>query len=94
VDSSFERFCLTAGMGALEQMLCADARRLAGPRHSRTRALGTAGARLRDRSAFTAARLSCACGYRKLDSLETQSRADKGEPCGGDCTRTETAELT
>ena len=35
VDSSFERFCLTAGIGAMEQMLCADARQLAGPRHGR-----------------------------------------------------------
>jgi transposase-like protein len=35
VDSSFERFCLTAGIGALEQMLCEDARQLAGPHHSR-----------------------------------------------------------
>ncbi len=25
VDSSFERFCLTAGIGAIEQMLCEDA---------------------------------------------------------------------
>jgi hypothetical protein len=31
VDSSFERFCLTAGIGAIEQMLCADAQQLAGP---------------------------------------------------------------
>jgi len=38
VDSSFERFCLTAGIGALEQMLCEDAQGLAGPRHSRGRA--------------------------------------------------------
>ena len=30
VDSSFERFCLTAGIGAVEQMLCADAQQLAG----------------------------------------------------------------
>ena len=30
VDSSFERFCLTAGIGAIEQMLCEDAQRLAG----------------------------------------------------------------
>jgi putative transposase len=37
VDSSFERFCLVAGIGAMEQMLGEDARRLAGPRHSRTR---------------------------------------------------------
>ena len=25
VDSFFERFCLTAGIGAMEQMLCEDA---------------------------------------------------------------------
>ena len=37
VDSSFERFCLTAGIGALEQMLCEDAQRLAGKRHCRRR---------------------------------------------------------
>ena len=37
VDISFERFCLTAGIEALEQMLCEDAQRLAGPRHSRER---------------------------------------------------------
>ena len=43
VDSSFERFCLTAGIGALEQMLCEDAQRLAGLRHSRGR--GRAGQR-------------------------------------------------
>ena len=35
VDSSFERFCLTAGIRAMEQMLCEDAQQLAGPRHSR-----------------------------------------------------------
>jgi transposase-like protein len=35
VHSSFERFCLTAGVAALEQMLREDAERLAGPRHSR-----------------------------------------------------------
>jgi hypothetical protein len=29
VDSSFERFCLTAGIGAIEQMLCEDAQWLA-----------------------------------------------------------------
>ena len=34
VDSSFERFCLTAGIGAIEQMLCEDARQLAGAPHS------------------------------------------------------------
>jgi putative transposase len=35
VDSSFERFCLTAGIGAMEQMLREDAQRVAGPRHGR-----------------------------------------------------------
>src|SRR5487761_2189133 len=34
-DSSFERFCLTAGIGAIEQMLCEDAEQLAGEPHSR-----------------------------------------------------------
>jgi len=37
VDSSFDRFCLTAGIEAMEQMLCEDAQRLAGPRHGRGR---------------------------------------------------------
>jgi len=37
VDGSFERFCLTAGIQAMERMLCEDAQRLAGPRHSRMR---------------------------------------------------------
>jgi putative transposase len=35
VDSSFERFCLTAGIGAIEQMLCEDAQLLAGAPHHR-----------------------------------------------------------
>ena len=35
VDSSFERFCLTAGIGAIEQMLREDAQQLAGAPHSR-----------------------------------------------------------
>ena len=35
VDGSFERFCLTAGIGAIEQTLCADAQQLAGAPHSR-----------------------------------------------------------
>ena len=37
VNSPFERFCLTAGIGAIEQMLCEDAQQLAGARHSRGR---------------------------------------------------------
>src|SRR6266542_3991312 len=35
VESSFECFCLTAGVGALERMLCEDAEQLAGTPHSR-----------------------------------------------------------
>jgi transposase-like protein len=35
VDSSFERFCLMAGIGAIERMLCEDAQQLAGMPHSR-----------------------------------------------------------
>ena len=35
VDSSFERFCLTAGIGAIEQMLCEDAQQLVGVPHNR-----------------------------------------------------------
>jgi len=35
MDSSFERFCLMAGIETLERMLGEDAQRLAGPRHSR-----------------------------------------------------------
>ena len=35
VDSSFERFCLTAGIEAIEQMLREDAERIAGARHGR-----------------------------------------------------------
>src|SRR5256885_3563730 len=37
VDSSFKRFCLTAGIGAIEQMLCDDAQQLAGAPHNRGR---------------------------------------------------------
>jgi len=35
VDSSFDRFCLVAGIGAMEQVLREDAQRLTGPRHGR-----------------------------------------------------------
>ena len=35
VDSSFERFCLTAGLGAIEQMLCDDVRQLTGAPYGR-----------------------------------------------------------
>ena len=37
VHSSFERFCLTAGVEAMEQMLREDAQRVTGARHSRGR---------------------------------------------------------
>src|SRR5436190_2066962 len=36
VDSSFERFCLTAGIGAIEQMLREDAQQLTGAWHRRS----------------------------------------------------------
>src|SRR6266567_2213986 len=36
VESSFECFCLAAGIGALERMLCEDAEQLAGAPHSRS----------------------------------------------------------
>jgi putative transposase len=36
VNSSFERFCLTAGIGAIEQMLREDAEQLAGAPHTRS----------------------------------------------------------
>ena len=34
VDSSFDRFCLVAGIGAMEQVLREDAQRLTGPRRA------------------------------------------------------------
>jgi hypothetical protein len=36
VDISFDRFCLVAGIGAIEQVLREDAQRLTGPRHGRS----------------------------------------------------------
>jgi putative transposase len=36
VDSFIERFCLTAGIGAIEQMLCEDAQQLTGAPHNRS----------------------------------------------------------
>ncbi len=58
VDSSFERFCLTAGIGALEQMLCevlsgSPAHRIAAVQAASV----TAGAGPRARSASTVAML-------------------------------------
>jgi putative transposase len=43
VNSSFERYCLSAGIAAMEQMLGEDAQRITGARHSRGR--GRAGRR-------------------------------------------------
>ena len=60
VDSSFERFCLTAGIGAIEQMLREDAEQLTGAPHRRGGGrVGHRWARRRARSASTAARLRC-----------------------------------
>src|SRR5262249_59103781 len=36
VDRSFDRFCLTAGIGTIEQMVCEDAQPLAGAPHNRS----------------------------------------------------------
>ena len=36
MDSSFERFCLTVGIGAIKQMLCEGAQQLVGTRHNRS----------------------------------------------------------
>jgi hypothetical protein len=35
VDISLDRFCLVAGIGAMEQVLCEDAQRRTGLRHGR-----------------------------------------------------------
>jgi hypothetical protein len=43
LDVSFERFCLRAGIEAIEQMLAENARQLCGDPHSRSR--GRAGHR-------------------------------------------------
>src|SRR5215831_4682184 len=60
VDSSLERFCLTAGIGAIKQMLCEEAQ------HSPARrivvaeaASSTTGAGPKERSASMVARLLC-----------------------------------
>lgn len=70
VDSSFERFCLTAGIGAIEQMLCEDAQRLAGPRHGRGERIGHRW------GASMAARLSC--GGRGFAAMATRFGCRRG----------------
>ena len=79
VDSSFERFCLTAGIGAVEQMLRQDAR-LTGAPHSRGE--GRAGHRWgttrRARSASTAAKLRCTGrGYAASMVMKLRCRAGR-----------------
>jgi hypothetical protein len=67
VDSSFERFCLTAGIGAIEQMLCEDAQQLAGTPHNR------GGGRGRGRAAHPIAMNSgrwCAANSRSAPSMQ------------------------
>src|SRR5262245_53343497 len=62
VDSSFERFCLTARIGAIEQMLCEDAQRSNSPARRiivAEAASATAGAGPRERSVSMVARLLC-----------------------------------
>ena len=59
VDSSFERFCLKAGIGAIEQMLCEDARQLAGAPHYRGAGRVGAGGGPKERSVSMVARLLC-----------------------------------
>ena len=60
VDSSFERFCLSAGIGAIERMLCEDAKQLAGALIAVVEAVSaTVGAGLKERSGSMAARLPC-----------------------------------
>src|SRR5512144_454627 len=56
VGASFERFCLTAGIATLANMMEEDAARLCGPRYGRAEGKGTAGERPRARSASMAAR--------------------------------------
>jgi putative transposase len=61
VDSSFERFCLTAGIGAIEQILREDAQQppARGTAAAEAVCRPPLGPRLRARSAATAARLRC-----------------------------------
>src|SRR2546428_87303 len=60
VDSSFERFCLTAGIGAVEQMLCEDAQQFAGTPHNRGGGrVGPRWAGPRGRLVSMGARLAC-----------------------------------
>jgi len=77
VNSSFERFCLTAGIGAIEQLLCEDAQQLAGICRiaGMEAASATAGAGPRARSASMAAMLRfIARGYVALTAMNFRYR--------------------
>ena len=80
VNSSFERFCLTAGSSALDQMLVEEAEDLAGPRHRRGDGrCGLRWGRRKARSGFTAARR--ACGRPRVRSrLATRFNCPVGGP--------------
>src|SRR2546430_4921612 len=70
VDSSFERFCLTAGIGAIEQMLCDDAQQLAGAPHNR------GGGRIRHRRGRTKGKSGCHGGKGRLHRPRLRSHDD------------------
>ena len=76
VDSSFERFCLTAGIEAIEQMLCEDAQELAGKPHSRGGdRVGQRWGRTKGKMASTAARLrSVARGCVAMTAMSLRCR--------------------
>jgi hypothetical protein len=77
VDSSFDRFCLVAGIGAMEQVLREDAQRLTGPRRAEA-ASATGGASPRARSASTAVMLQCsACGCAAMTAMRSNCRAGR-----------------
>ena len=71
-DSSFERFCLTAGIGAIEQMLWAMTRSSSLARRIivAEAASATAGAEPRERSVSMVTRLPCSARGRSYDGHE------------------------
>jgi hypothetical protein len=82
VNSSFERFCLTAGISALDQMLVEEAEDLAGPRHRRGDGrCGLRWGRRKARSGFTAARR--ACGRPRVRSQRDSTARLAGRACRG-----------
>src|SRR6516162_9679687 len=86
VDSSFERFCLTAGIGAIEQMLCEDAQQLAGTPHNR------GGARAGDLDGGTGRGLAWPLGHepdadQRVDAQAPACRAAARGRSAGHCWR-------